>query len=435
MTLIEKSLYEKIAVIGAGPMGLAVAYQLVKDGYKPVIFETDDRIGGMSASFDFDGMSIERFYHFHCTSDNAFFQILSELGIESKLHWTETKMGYYHKGSVHPWGNPIALLLFPGLSLIAKIRYGLHVFLSTKRNEWHSLDRIDAISWLYRWIGKEAYEILWRKLFDYKFYEYSDQISAAWIWSRIRRVGRSRYNIFKEKYGYLEGGSETLLQAMKNYIEENGGEIRLSCKVNKIEIENNKVVGTHHQHGLEQFSKVISTIPIPYVPSLIPDLSEAIISQYKSIKSVAIVCVIVKLKKKVTDNFWMNVNDPDMQIPGFVEYTNLRSMDQHLVYVPYYIPDNHPKFKESNQFFIDEVKNYLKVINPDLCDDDFLSVFANRYRNAQPVCTPGFLNKLPPVSLSIKGLWVADTSYYYPEDRGMSESIGFGRDLARKALM
>jgi len=31
-------------------------------------------------------------------------------------------------------------------------------------------------------------------------------------------------------------------------------------------------------------------------------------------------------------------------------------------------------------------------------------------------------------------LWVADTSYYYPEDRGISESIGFGRRMARDAV-
>jgi NADPH-dependent glutamate synthase beta subunit-like oxidoreductase len=30
---------KKIAVLGAGPMGLAVAYQLARDGYEPVIFE------------------------------------------------------------------------------------------------------------------------------------------------------------------------------------------------------------------------------------------------------------------------------------------------------------------------------------------------------------------------------------------------------------
>jgi protoporphyrinogen oxidase len=44
---------QKIAVLGAGPMGLAIAYQLVKDGHNPVIFEADDRVGGMTAAFDF----------------------------------------------------------------------------------------------------------------------------------------------------------------------------------------------------------------------------------------------------------------------------------------------------------------------------------------------------------------------------------------------
>ena len=58
---------------------------------------------------------------------------------------------------------------------------------------------------------------------------------------------------------------------------------------------------------------------------------------------------------------------------------------------------------------------------------------ASRYRHAQPICDPGYLSNLPPVALPIKGLFVADTSYYYPEDRGISESIGFGRQMAKDA--
>ena len=72
---------QRIAVLGAGPMGLAVAYQLARDGHRPVVFEADDRVGGMTACFDFSGLQIERYYHFHCTSDTAFLYILEELGI------------------------------------------------------------------------------------------------------------------------------------------------------------------------------------------------------------------------------------------------------------------------------------------------------------------------------------------------------------------
>ncbi|WP_447793382.1 NAD(P)/FAD-dependent oxidoreductase [Pseudomonas farris] len=424
---------QRIAVLGAGPMGLAVAYQLTRDGHNPVVFEADDRVGGMTAAFDFSGLSIERYYHFHCISDHAFLTVLDELSLADQMRWVETKMGYWYQDQLQPWGNPIALLKFRGLSLVAKFRYGLHAFLSTKRNDWKPLDHVEATGWIKRWVGKEAYDILWRKLFDYKFYDYTDNLSAAWIWSRIRRIGRSRYSLFREKLGYLEGGSETLLQAMRTNIEANGGEIRLQSPVTRVLIEQEKICGVEVGGQVEAFDKVISTIPLPYVSKVIPDLPPKILEQFKAVKNIAVVCVIAKLRKAVTENFWLNTNDPEMDIPGLVEYTNLRPMDQHIVYVPFYIPGEHPKFSEPDQNFLDKVRSYLKKINPSLTDDDFIDIRASRYRYAQPICDPGYLDNLPPAALPIKGLWVADTSYYYPEDRGISESIDFGRKMAKEA--
>jgi len=45
-----------VAVIGGGPMGLAIDYQLALEGCRPVLLEADDRPGGMAASFDFAGV-------------------------------------------------------------------------------------------------------------------------------------------------------------------------------------------------------------------------------------------------------------------------------------------------------------------------------------------------------------------------------------------
>lgn len=429
----EQSPSQAIAVLGAGPMGLAVAFQLARDGHRPVIFEADNRVGGMTATFDFNGLDIERFYHFHCISDAAFLQMLDELGIAEQMHWVETKMGYFYQGALHPWGNPIALLRFPGLSLIAKFRYGLHAFVSTKRSDWRGLDKLEATEWIRRWVGDEAFEVLWRKLFDYKFYDYANGLSAAWIWSRIRRIGRSRYDLFREKLGYLQGGSNTFLQAMKADIERHGGEIRLSAPVSRVVMDDDVVTGVQQGERFHAFDKVISTVPLPFVPRLMPDLPQAILKQFQDLKNIAVVCVIAKLNKPVTENFWLNTNDPEMDIPGLVEYSNLRPMDNHVVYVPFYMPGEHPKFEEPDSAFLNKVRRYLQKINPQLEDDDFIELRASRYRFAQPICEPGHLQRLPPVALPIRGLWVADTSYYYPEDRGISESIEFGRDMARMA--
>ncbi|MDY7065261.1 hypothetical protein PsexTeo8_16890 [Pseudomonas extremaustralis] len=425
---------QRIAVLGAGPMGLSVAYQLARDGHTPVVFEADDRVGGMTAAFDFSGLSIERYYHFHCISDRGFLTVLDELGLSHQMRWVETKMGYWYQDRLQPWGNPIALLKFKGLSMVAKFRYGLHAFLCTKRNDWKPLDNVEAMGWIRRWVGAEAWEVLWRRLFDYKFYDYTDNLSAAWIWSRIRRIGRSRYSLFREKLGYLEGGSETLLQALKRDIEANGGEIRLKSPVTKVLMGGGQVQGVEVNGQVESFDKVISTIPLPYVPRVMPDLPEDILARFQALKNVAVVCVIAKLRQPLTENFWLNTNDPDMDIPGLVEYSNLRPLDHPVVYVPFYMPGEHPKFAEPDQVFLDKVQRYLKKINPALTDDDFIELRASRYRYAQPICDPGYLDRLPPASLPVKGLWVADTSYYYPEDRGISESIDFGRKMARDAV-
>jgi protoporphyrinogen oxidase len=425
---------KKVAVLGAGPMGLAVAYQLARDGHRPIVYEADDRVGGMTAAFDFNGLSIERYYHFHCISDHAFLRILAEQGLSEKMHWVPTKMGYWYQNQLQAWGNPIALLKFKGLSFAAKFRYGLHAFLSTKRNDWKPLDKVNAVEWIKSAVGPEAYEVLWQKLFDYKFYDYTDNLSAAWIWSRIRRIGRSRYNLFKEKLGYLEGGSETLLKAMRSDIEKNGGQINLSSPVKKIHIADGAVTGIETDNGIEQFDTVISTVPLPYVPKILPDLPSNILQQFQSVKNIAVVCVIAKLKKPLTENFWLNTNDPEMDIPGIVEYSNLRPLDESIVYVPFYMPGEHPKFSDADEVFIGKVKRYFKKINPSLSDDDFLDIRVSRYRFAQPIGVPGYLETIPAAKLPIKGLWVADTSYYYPEDRGISESIDFGRRMAQDAV-
>jgi protoporphyrinogen oxidase len=425
---------QRIAVIGAGPMGLAVAYQLARDGHQPVIFEADDRVGGMTATFDFAGLNIERYYHFHCISDHAFLTVLDELGLSDRMHWAVTKMGYWYQNQLQPWGNPVALLKFRGLSLVAKFRYGLHAFLCTSRKDWRPLDHVEATGWIKRWVGSEAWEVLWRRLFDYKFYDYSDNLSAAWIWSRIRRIGSSRYDLFREKLGFLEGGSQTLLQALYDDIIAHGGEIHLKAAVNKVVINDGKVQGIEISGNIENFDKVISTIPLPYVPRLMPDLPTDILAKFQAVKNIAVVCVIVKLRKPLTENFWLNTNDPEMDIPGLVEYTNLRALDQHIVYVPFYMPGEHPKFAEPDQVFLDKVRRYLQKINPQLGDDDFIALHASRYRHAQPICDPGYLDQLPPAAVPVDGLWIADTSYYYPEDRGISESLDFGRKLARDAV-
>lgn len=422
---------KKMIVIGAGPMGLATAYYALQAGYDVDLIEADDRPGGMAAHFDFDGLSIERFYHFCCLSDTDTFELMEELGIADQMRWVATKMGYYLDRQLFRWGDPIALLTAPKIDLITKIRYGVQMFWSTKRSDWESLDKISAKDWFEAWSGKRAYDRLWRRLLDLKFYEFSDNVSAAWIWQRIKRIGNSRKSLFEERLGYVNGGSETLMKALAGRIESLGGRIHYGVRATRFLIEGDKISGVEAGDGQTfQAPRVISTIPTPYVSDLFGEHEAALRAPYEAIENVGVVCVLLKLNRPVTDNFWVNVSDAEHDIPGFVEFSNLRPTgDDYIVYVPFYMPHTNAKFNQPDDAFVSESLACLHAVNPDISDKTVNAFHVARLQHAQPVCDIGFADKIPDHRTPISGLQIADTCFYYPEDRGVSESIKFAKKM------
>ncbi|MGV1926833.1 NAD(P)/FAD-dependent oxidoreductase [Agrobacterium tumefaciens] len=424
----------RIVVIGAGAMGLAAAHRAVNLGHEVDLIESDAVAGGMAAHFDFGGLSIERFYHFVCKSDEPTFALMRELGIADRMKWRGTSMGYFMKGRIHPWGDPISLLRFPHLSLIAKFRTGLQMFLTTKARNFSKIEHKTARQWLEQGSGKEVYNTLWKRLMELKFYQLADDISASWIATRVRRIGNSRRSLFQEELGYIDGGSQVLVDALVDAYTKQGGRLHLCEAAERVECLDGKVTGVRTKERFLPADAVISTLPTPLVSRLVPDLPEASKKKYDEIRNIGVVCLLFKLKKSISRHFWINIVDDTIEIPGLIEFSNLRPVKDTVVYVPYYMPTTNHKWSWSDQQFIDEALGYIKKVNPDVGDSDVIEVKVGRLAYAQPVCEPNFYEKLPPVQTPISGLQIADTSYYYPEDRGIAESVRLGRSMAEAAL-
>jgi protoporphyrinogen oxidase len=423
-----------VVVLGAGAMGLAAAYQAVKAGHRVTLLEAAPEAGGMAAHFDLAGLSIERFYHFVCKADEPTFALMRELGIGDKMRWRPTSMGYFIGGKLHPWGDPVSLLRFPLLTPIEKLRYGLLMFVSTKRNSWPVLEHTSAKDWIERWCGPSVYRKLWLPLFALKFHEYADPISASWIWTRIRRVGRSRKSLMQEEMGYIEGGSQTLVDALMQQIIAGGADVRLGQPATTVEVVDGKIAAVRTSTDRFPCDAVISTVPTPHVSALIPDLTAEEHATFNNILNIGVTCVVVKLKRSVTPHFWVNIVDPAIPVPGIIEFSRLRTPEtgDTVVYTPYYMPTSNPLWNRPNEVFVAEVMATLRRINPELTGDDLIASHVGRLRHAQPVCPPGFLDHMPKVQTSIAGLQIADTSSYYPEDRGIAESVRLGREMANR---
>jgi protoporphyrinogen oxidase len=97
------------------------------------------------------------------------------------------------------------------------------------------------------------------------------------------------------------------------------------------------------------------------------------------------------------------------------------------------MPTTNPLWQRTNQAFIDEAMACIQRINPAIGQGDLVASHVGRLAHAQPVCPPDFLKCLPPVQTPIRGLQIADTCFYYPEDRGIAESVRLGQEMARNA--
>ncbi len=421
------------AVIGAGPMGLAAADRLAQTGHRVTVLEADDRLGGMSAAFDFDGLAIERYYHFVCKTDFALFDTLAEFGLSDRLKWVDTELGFYYNGQWYDWGKPLALLRFPHLSLADKLKFSLHVLRTKAVTDWTALDQLQATDWIRDAVGERAYRVLWERLFELKFFEHQHNMSAAWIGTRIKRVALSRRSLLQEQMGYLQGGSQVLLNAYERRLRARCAQIRLSTPVRRVLTENGRVTGLDLGSETLAADRVVCTVPLRYVPRIAPELRLDERQRIEAIANIPVACVLLKLRKPATKYFWMNVNDPRIEVPGFIEYSNLNPLPEPLVYVPYYMPKTHPKWAWSDERLLDEATGYLLLTQPHLTRQDILARHVSRYEYAQPLCPPGFYAQLPAMKTSLAGFFMADTCYYYPEDRSINESIRVGAQLADAA--
>jgi len=425
----------KIGIIGGGAMGLTAAYELAKSGYSVVLFESQDSLGGMAASFNWNGITIEKYYHFICLPDVAYLEFIKELGLERRLKWRATKMSYFYQGQLYRWGDPLSLLQFPGLSLTQKFRYGLNVLYSKFSRNWQKIEDVSAEKWLKDWLGEEAFEVLWKALLEFKFGDQAHELSAAWIWSRIRRVANSRKNLIQENYGYLDGGTNVFFKALAEKIEQSGGKIELSSPVSKINIRNGRIQGIQTPRHEYPLDALISTIPLPEFLDIPADLPESYRRTLANIGYIGIMCALFLLKKRLTENFWLNIKDPRIKIPGLIEYTNLNRASSFkglsLIYIPQYMPESDPRYAKPDKDVAEEYSSYLGIINPGLAASDIVDFKIIRARHAQPIPGVGFSKRLPPLKSPVEGLYVADTSFYFPEDRTIDQSISLGKRLAQ----
>ena len=385
----------KIAVIGAGYTGLSAAYDFACAGHDVVLFEANDRPGGLAIGFKEPGWdwSVEAYYHHWFASDSHILGLIDELGLSHKVHFPRPYTVLLYKDNWYPFDSVIQALLFPGLGWgLNKIRFGLVGLYLRLTNNWQPMEKTTVDSWKRKWAGDKVYETMWEPMLKGKFGSHYKEVNMAWMWAR--------FHARTSKLGTYQGGFQAFADDISDELKQRGVDLRLSTPVNGI--SEDLVVTT--EDSQEKFDQVLVTTSPGLLSMMVPSLPDSYHAELRNLKSLGAVVLTLALKNQLSKQgyYWHNIpKDQGFPFLAVVEHTNYLSPEyfggDHIVYCGDYRDPDHEYFSLSEEELLDLFLPALKRINPDFEPGWVKKTWLYRTKYAQPVPELNHSRKIPPL--------------------------------------
>ena len=434
----------RVGIIGGGMAGLAAAYELTKQGHFAEVFEVAPFLGGQASTFEVHGGQLERGYHHLFISDTSITELIHELGLGDKLEWLQSSVGFYHGGKVWDFASPKDLLLFKPLPLLDRIRVGLWTFILQKTKSYQRFESVTAAAWLTSHMGKKGYEVVWEPLLRGKFGDFHDKIGMTWIWNKVTLRVASRKGAGQvERLGYPMGSFGEVIDVLADRIIQQGGQLHTSSSVAKIVRTGDTTTTLDVQIENEpseqrEYDAVIATTPSYVFAKLAPQMPDEYAEKLEDINYLSAVLMVLVMDRPFTEKYWMNIADPDMPFVALIEHTNIINKElyggKHILYISNYPSRDSDMYKMSPDNLMDLFVPHLQKINPDFDRSWVLEYHHHKLDGAQPIVGINYGDGIPDHRTPLKGLYLANTTQIYPEDRGTNYSVRMGVKVAQMVL-
>lgn len=415
-----------LVIIGGGITGLATAYIASKSNLKVCVVEANKNFGGLLSTLEVGNSKIEHYYHHFFTHDKEIHWLINELGLNDELIYKKTSMGVFRNGKIFSFNNVFDLLKFNPISFFGKIRFGLTSLFLGKIANWDKYESTSTIDWLNRFAGEKATEAIFGPLLRIKFGPFYNKVPLSWMIGRLRQRMSSRKK-GDEMLGYLNGSLDVLLQKLLIKLKENGVTLFSDSKVEDLFIKRNKIKGVITKSGLIEGSQIIFTIPSVYLSELIKPYDFNFYQKINNVKYFGAICVILEIKEKLSDIYWLNISDKGFPFGGVIEHTNFISnkhySGKNIVYLSRYFAWEEGISKMSNNEISKNMIEKLKEVYPLFNEDLIIKAHVFKTKTAATVCDINFSKKIIDCKTPIKNLFIANMMHIYPDERSVNNSI------------
>jgi protoporphyrinogen oxidase len=450
----------RIGILGAGVAGLVAARRLTAGGHVCDVYERWPGLGGQAATLDLGGgHRLERYYHHWFMSDRHIVELCEELGLGDLVEWRPSSVAFFVEGRSRPFTTPLDLLRFTPLSLRARLRMGLSVVrLQRSDADVSAYEGETAREWIRREMGPEPYEKLWGPLLRAKFGSRADDISMAWLWSKLTmRRKLDGKGARRELLGYPAPSFEPLFVALAQAVEAGGGRVLIDRPAAHLarapdgglyvapaapdSFRRGHDPRTFEPLGEpERYDAVLATVPNDVFLTLLDDdlrlsIGEDYLERLRTIEYHTALCLLLELDRQFTPYYWTNIADLELPFIGLIEQTNFVEPERYdgrrFLYVANYVAPGDELLGLDPDALLERYTPGLRKVRPDFDRSWVRDRWLFQEPAAQPIVTVGYHRRIPPLETGVPGLVLANTTQVYPEDRGTNYAVRLGEDAVR----
>ncbi len=434
-----------IAIIGAGATGLSAAFDLLKAGHNVTVYEAGEKPGGLAMGFKQPhwDWTVEKFYHHWFASDADLLRLADDLGVRNKVIYKNPTTVSYWNGGFYPLDSPLALLKFPGMPFLARLQMGAAVaYLKYLVGNGLSLENQSTHDWAQRWMGREAYRIVFEPLMQGKFGDaYYKQVNMSWLWARLKSRTAS--------LGTFEGGFQAFFDALAGKITALGGDIRYGTRVERlVQDATTKTWGVERGatgfaprstlHAPTSYDRILVTTSPRLMSQFVPELPPDYLGTLTELKSIGAIVLVAALDRPLSPHgyYWHSLpKNEGFPYLALCEHTNFVDPKHfggdRIIYCGDYLPATDPTFALSDDEIAARYFAQLPRINPRFQRDWVKQFWVFREAYAQPVPLLNHSRHIPPTRTPLSGLFFASMSQVYPWDRGTNYAVRLGREVAQ----
>ena len=221
-------------VIGAGAGGLFTAARLAQRGYRTVVLERLDKVGGRVSTDDIDGFLVNN-GAIVIEVGGITQQTCTEVGAPFEIREPKPPLLYRIKGrevdvTGGGWGLLLSKLTRQGAKLVAGLGAARH-------DDGLPEDELSTAQWVAKYTKNEGVHGIFRNMCASIFAVGSEDLPA-----RVFLTYFTRKSAFK-RFGFHPAGTIGLWRGLAAAIEGHGGQVRLSTSVTRICTDGNAVTG------------------------------------------------------------------------------------------------------------------------------------------------------------------------------------------------